>query len=147
MAVDYAQLSDMLLSDGRFEVLLTWGPGQLEMVRDVAAMTSRNPVIAPETEGLKQYMAMVQEADLYFGGDTGPMHIASALDVPVIAVFGGTKPDQHATLRQPYRVLCAQYDLKDAMDVEGMSAAAKMAAITPSMAYDACVELLFSSVK
>lgn len=143
----YSALADMLLSDGRFEVLLTWGPGQLEMVREVAAKTSRKLVIAPETDSLKEYMALVQGSDLYFGGDTGPMHIASALDVPVIAVFGGTKPEQHATLRQPYRILCAQYDLSDKVDVTDMSEEAKMACITPEMAYDACVDLLFGPNK
>jgi len=144
---NYAKLSDMLISDGRFEVLLTWGPGQLDMVREVANKTTRKQVIAPETDGLKQYMALVQSSDLYFGGDTGPMHIASALDVPVIAVFGGTKPEQHATLRQPYRILCAQYDLPDEQHFAEISSTDKMAMISPEMAYDACVELLFNSAK
>ena len=143
----YAVLTDMLLSDGRFEVLLTWGPGQLDMVREVASQTSRNPVIAPETDGLKQYMALIQHSDLYFGGDTGPMHIASALDVPVIAVFGGTKPEQHAPLRQPNRILCAQYDLSESEQATLVSDEAKLSAITPELAYDACVTLLFPSAK
>lgn len=143
----YAALSDLLLSDGRFEVLLTWGPGQLEVVREVAAKTSRNPVIAPETDGLKQYMALIQHSDLYFGGDTGPMHIASALDVPVIAVFGGTKPEQHAPLRQPYRILSAENDLSESDQAKCVSDADKLSAITPDMAYDACVGILFPAVK
>lgn len=143
----FAALTDLLLSDGRFDVLLTWGPGQLDMVRQIASMTNRNPVIAPETDGLKQYMALIQHSDLYFGGDTGPMHIASALDVPVIGVFGGTKPEQHATLRQPYRILCAEYDLSESDQAKLRTNEDKLSAISPEMAYDACVELLFSTVK
>ena len=137
----FAALTDMLLSDGRFDVLLTWGPGQLDMVHEVAAMTTRNPVIAPETDSLKQYMALVQESDLYFGGDTGPMHIASALDVPVVSVFGGTDPEQHATLRQPSKVLHASEFVPDLQILAAMTPSEMLSCITPEMAYDACVSL------
>ena len=137
----FAELADMLLSDGRFDVLLTWGPGQLEMVRDVAALASRNPVIAPETDGLKEYMALIQDSDMYFGGDTGPMHIASALDIPVVAVFGGSDPSQHSTLRHPNKALHASQIISDSDALIRMTAAEMMEVITPEIAYDACVAL------
>ena len=142
----FAVLADMLLADGRFDVLLTWGPGQQEMVRKVASLALRNPVIAPETDSLKQYMALIQDSDMYFGGDTGPMHIASALDVPVVAVFGGTDPEQHATLRQPYRVLHASEFVTDEARLKEMSVSERMASITPEIAYDACVALATGKV-
>ena len=143
----FAAITDMLLSDGRFDVLLTWGPGQLEMVRQVAEMTSRNPVIAPETDTLKQYMALVQDSDMYFGGDTGPMHIASALDVPVVSVFGGTSPEQHSTLRQPYRILHASEFVDSPSELSQLSHAEMLSLITPEIAYDACVAMLNSSTQ
>jgi heptosyltransferase I len=142
----FATLTDMLLSDGRFDVLLTWGPGQLDMVREVASMTSRNPIIAPETDGLKQYMALIQQSDLYFGGDTGPMHIASALDIPVVSVFGGTNPEQHATLRQPYIVLHISDRISDKDELKAMSNEDKLTLITPEMAYDTCVQVAFPKI-
>ena len=33
--------------------------------------------------------ALIAESALYFGNDTGAMHLAAALDVPVVAIFGG----------------------------------------------------------
>lgn len=142
----YAALIDMLLSDGRFDVVLTWGPGQHDVVRQVASMTHRSPIIAPSMENLKQYMALIRECDLYFGGDTGPMHIASALDVPVVAVFGGTDPSQHATLRQPYKALFpAGAKDKDAKYLKE-NGAALLAEIQPEQAYDACVAVTHGHV-
>ena len=38
---------------------------------------------------LPQLVALIAAAGLYFGNDTGAMHLAAALDVPVAAIFGG----------------------------------------------------------
>jgi heptosyltransferase I len=137
----FAELTDMLLSDGRFDVMLTWGPGQQDVVREVSALARRNAVIAPHTEGLKQYMALVQDCDLFVGGDTGPMHIASALDVPVVAMFGGTDPAQHSTLRPPCTMLFSERGKgKDARYLKE-NGPSLLAEITPDEVYDACVSI------
>ena len=142
---NFARLSDALLSDGRFEVLMTYGPGQLDQVVEVLEHTKREPVIAPQTNSLKQYMALIRRSDLYFGGDTGPMHIASALDVPVVAVFGGTDPRQHATLRVPFTVLTPDSSEPEEDADSSSSGLKSLERITPEAAYDACVKILTSA--
>lgn len=137
----YAALADMLEADGRFEVLLTWGPGQYDTVDRVAALTRRKPMIAPETGDLKRYAWLVQRVDLFFGGDTGPMHIASAMGTPVVAVFGGTDPARHAPLRRPSQVLYIGPDPPPkTLSLE--MAQTYLRSITPEMAYDACVRTI-----
>jgi heptosyltransferase-1 len=37
-------------------------------------------------------VAMLRRTDLFVGGDTGPMHLAAMLGVPVVALFGPTDP-------------------------------------------------------
>lgn len=41
---------------------------------------------------LTQYVALARRARLFLGGDTGPMHLAAALGVPVVAILGPTDP-------------------------------------------------------
>jgi len=135
----FAALADMLAADGRFEVLLTWGPGQFDQIERVRPMTRHRPVLAPETPDLKHYAWLVRRSDLYFGGDTGPMHIASAMGTPVVAVFGGTDPAKHAPLRKPSEVL---YDLPDGEATGRLSAQERLRRLTPEMAYDACVRVI-----
>ncbi len=137
----FAQLADMIMRDGRYEVLLTWGPGQRETVDAVIRLSRNKPHVAPETPDLKHYAALVAQCDLYFGGDTGPMHIASAMDTPVVAVFGGTHPAQHAPLRQPSRVLYAGPEIPT-RSIDKENAEALFREITPELAYDVCVEAL-----
>lgn len=134
----YAQLSDLLLADGRFEVVLTWGPEQLEIVKQILDKAHRMPIVGPETPDLKHLAWMMYRADCYFGGDTGPMHIAWAMGTPVVAVFGGTNPVQHAPYRQPHRVLSAG----EAGPCDLATARKRLHSITPEQAYEACLQML-----
>ncbi|RLB93169.1 MAG: glycosyltransferase family 9 protein, partial [Deltaproteobacteria bacterium] len=42
--------------------------------------------------GLKDLVALIDRASFFVCNDTGPMHIAAALDIPVFAVFGPANP-------------------------------------------------------
>jgi len=136
----FSELADMILADGRFEALLTWGPGQRPVVEAIRAKARRDPQIAPETPGLKHYARLVHRADIFFGGDTGPMHIAWAMGTPVVAVFGGTDPAKHAPLKPPFEVLYAgPKDPPKSIPLE--KAQQNLRRISPEMAYDACVRI------
>ncbi len=137
----FAELVDMLLCDGRFEVMLTWGPGQRACVEEICAKSRRNPHIAPETPCLKHYACLVARCALFVGGDTGPMHIAAAMDVPVVAIFGGTSPEKHGPYLKPCRILYAgPPNIPHNLDAK--EASAYLAAIKPEAVYDACIGLL-----
>jgi len=40
-------------------------------------------------------ISLLARADLLVGGDTGPMHLAAAMGVPVVALFGPTSPERN----------------------------------------------------
>ncbi|HNR33749.1 MAG TPA: glycosyltransferase family 9 protein [Candidatus Hydrogenedentes bacterium] len=130
----FAELAERLLADGRFEVLMTWGPGQRGDVEAVVSLMRRKPVVPPETGGLKELAWLLHRADLYFGGDTGPMHIASIMGVPVVAVFGGTDPAKHAPYQRPCEILY--------VDDPSLSAEEKLRRITADKAFDACIRMV-----
>jgi ADP-heptose:LPS heptosyltransferase len=130
----FAALTDLLLADGRFEVMFTWGPGQLEVVHEVASRCRRAPIIAPETPDLKHFAWLVHRCALYFGGDTGPMHIAALMGTPVVAVFVGTDPAMHAPYQHPHRALVHSVGPKRP----------DTRIVSPEIAYHACLELTSS---
>src|SRR5260370_34337496 len=41
---------------------------------------------------VSELIALTRRARLFIGGDTGPMPLAAALKVPVVAIFGPTSP-------------------------------------------------------
>jgi heptosyltransferase I len=40
-------------------------------------------------------IALTRRAKLFVGGDTGPLHLAAALQIPVVAIFGPTDPTRN----------------------------------------------------
>jgi heptosyltransferase-1 len=46
----------------------------------------------PTKGSITDLIALTRRARLFIGGDTGPLHLAAALRVPVVAIFGPTDP-------------------------------------------------------
>lgn len=71
-----------------------WGPGEESLAAGVVAMSEGTAVATPQTR-IGDLVALVRAARLMISGDTGPLHIASALSTPVIALFGPTDPSRN----------------------------------------------------
>lgn len=70
--------------------LINYGPGEEGLARQVEQNSSKHAVAASFT--ISQLMAIAGRASLFISGDTGPMHLAALLQVPVVAIFGPTDP-------------------------------------------------------
>ena len=85
----YAELADRLARQYNGTVLLLRGPEEAALVQNIqAAMQSDAITYAPET--IRALGALLSCCDLVVCNDSGPMHIAAALDVPMVAIFGPT---------------------------------------------------------
>jgi ADP-heptose:LPS heptosyltransferase len=56
-------------------------------------------IVPGEGWSLAEMRALMDRAALFLGGDSGPMHIAATSDVPIVALYGPTVPDQWAPWR------------------------------------------------
>jgi heptosyltransferase-1 len=70
--------------------IINYGPGEGQLARDaeVASQGAAKAVTCSITE----LIALTRQARLFIGGDTGPLHLAAALQIPVVAIFGPTDP-------------------------------------------------------
>jgi heptosyltransferase I len=85
----YGQVARRLAEDG-VKSLINFGPGEEPLVRAVeSASEGTAKGIACS---LTELIALTGRARLFVGGDTGPMHLAAALGIPVVAIFGPTNP-------------------------------------------------------
>jgi heptosyltransferase-1 len=70
--------------------ILNYGPGEEQLVQaaEVASGGTAHPMSCTITE----LIALTRRARLFIGGDTGPLHLAAALRVPALAIYGPTDP-------------------------------------------------------
>jgi heptosyltransferase I len=70
--------------------ILNYGPGEDELAR--AAEAASGVAARAMNCTLTELIALTRRTRLFVGGDTGPMHLAAALGVPVVGIFGPTDP-------------------------------------------------------
>jgi ADP-heptose:LPS heptosyltransferase len=86
-------------------VLLTAGPSDAQAAARVIAQARARAgadatrIVDGDPLSLWQLRAACDRAALFIGGDSGPLHIASTSDVPVVALYGPTLPERSAPWR------------------------------------------------
>jgi lipopolysaccharide heptosyltransferase II len=76
--------------DQRFNFILFWGnESEKNIAEKINAETDKRAVLIPETN-LKYMGAIAEKCAVFLTNDTGPMHIAAALGVNIVAIFGPT---------------------------------------------------------
>jgi ADP-heptose:LPS heptosyltransferase len=106
----YAELVGELLDSGSRGVVLTGGPGDRAdagPTRERWGGHARFVDVLGETD-LPELMAVFSRCRVFIGCDTGPMHLAAALGLPVVALFGPADPlrtgpygPRHRVVRTP----------------------------------------------
>ena len=85
----YAEVARKLTDLG-LQFVVNYGPGEEELGRAVESMSAGKAQALNCTIG--ELIALTRRARLFIGGDTGPLHLAAALRVPVIGIYGPTDP-------------------------------------------------------
>jgi len=81
------------LSDSGMAVVVNYGPEEETLAQRVRH--SSGGTAHPIKCSVGELIALTRRASLFIGGDTGPMHLAAALGVPVVALFGPTQPERN----------------------------------------------------
>jgi heptosyltransferase-1 len=78
------------LAEDRMKSLINFGPGEEPLMR--AVESASKGTATGVASSLTELLALTRRARIFIGGDTGPLHLAAALGVPVVAIFGPTNP-------------------------------------------------------
>ncbi|MEK7293576.1 MAG: HAD-IIIA family hydrolase, partial [Nitrospirota bacterium] len=104
----FAETADRLAGQSGAKVLIVGARGEETLARAIAEKIQARTVVLSGQTSVRELMAAVKRCAVFVTNDTGPMHIAAAFGVPVVAVFGPTDwrttapfGTGHALVRQP----------------------------------------------
>jgi heptosyltransferase-1 len=106
----YGEVAAMLAKHG-IASLINVGPKEAELGKRV--MAASGGVAKPILCSISQLVALLRKAALFIGGDTGPMHLANLMGVPLVAVFGPTDPARNGPFYPPFEVVRHQASQTD----------------------------------
>jgi ADP-heptose:LPS heptosyltransferase len=87
-AARFADVANDLAARHGAQLILTGGPGEEEIAGSVAALVNAPVTNLAGKTSLGGLAAVLSELDLFVTNDTGPGHIATALGVPSVTIFG-----------------------------------------------------------
>ncbi|MFH1691409.1 MAG: lipopolysaccharide heptosyltransferase II [Candidatus Omnitrophota bacterium] len=90
----YAQLCEKLAQKG-YRVMLTGHKNDIGFVKKILKNLTFEPICAVGLTSLMQLACLVEKCDCFVTGDSAPMHLAAAMCVPFVALFGPTNPKRH----------------------------------------------------
>ena len=93
---EFAKVASELSNE--YDVLIFGGPGEKDIAMDIENLLSEKGVknyqnFAGQTS-ISELLKYIASLDLFITGDSGPMHVAAAFQIPTIAIFGPTKDDE-----------------------------------------------------
>lgn len=85
---NFAKAGDMLAENLKIKVMINLAPDQAGLGEKVKGMMKNQPVLFCSPTTLGELAALFKKASLVISNDSGPAHIAAAVGVPVISIFG-----------------------------------------------------------
>jgi len=90
----FSQLGDKIVEELKFKVVLAAGPHDCGLCKKVSTDARNKFIDLSGKTSLAQLSALMLKSKLIITNDSGNLHLASYLNVPVVAVFGPTDADK-----------------------------------------------------
>jgi heptosyltransferase-2 len=104
-AARYAALIDLLAERHGAECVLVGAPREAPACERVAAASGAGAMVLAGHTTVAQAMALLTLCDAFVGNDSGSMHLAGALGLPTVGIFGSSDPSRTAPLGPRTRAL------------------------------------------
>ncbi|MBI3324785.1 MAG: lipopolysaccharide heptosyltransferase II [Candidatus Omnitrophica bacterium] len=104
-AARFGAVADRLIEEARVEVVLTGEPDEAPVIQDTLKAMRQTAHSALGLTTLQQLAVLMQRAQLVITNDSASLHLACAVDAPVLALFGPTDPRKYGPTGPRDRVI------------------------------------------
>lgn len=126
----FVELADLLAERLAVRCIIVGGPDDVQQAEDIRSRTRSQPLSLAGATSLLELGAVLGRCTAVVTADTGPMHVATAVRTPVVALFGASAPERTGPVGTGHRVImarglscspCQQKTCNNAMKMECMS--------------------------
>ncbi|MGH9963089.1 MAG: glycosyltransferase family 9 protein, partial [Pyrinomonadaceae bacterium] len=108
-AEGFAEVADDLREQHGIQVVLVAGQNEAMKMERVAEHCRFSPILLRGTS-ISELIWVIQGARIFIGNDSGPTHVAAALQVPVVVLFGSSDSQIWYPWRVPCRIVQNDFD-------------------------------------
>jgi heptosyltransferase II len=101
----FAAAADEIAKEFSARTLIVGGPDEAEIGKEVAAKMRTPSLNLAGRTSVRQLMALLSQCRLLITNDSGPMHVAAAFGVPIVAIFGSTDHTTTSPLSPSCRIV------------------------------------------
>jgi heptosyltransferase-2 len=106
----YALLADRLIESQKVRIVIFGGPGEEGLGHAISSQMRYPALVLSGRLTVRELMAMIRQCALLITNDSGPMHIAAAFGIPLVAIFGPTDPQTTSPLGEKSLLLRKSVD-------------------------------------
>ncbi len=101
----FARLATLFQEKNDAAILITGSAEESGIASAIVSSLERKPSVLTGQTTLPQLLGLISLSSLFVSNDTGPMHLANALRIPVVAIFGPTNPEVTGPFERPAEVI------------------------------------------
>jgi heptosyltransferase-2 len=106
----FAKVADKAVEEWGVRVLIFGSAGDRDSCLEVESQMEYNPFNLCGRTELGEAMALIGSCSMFLTNDSGLMHVASALDIPTVAIFGSTDHVATGPISNKARVVRSQVE-------------------------------------
>ena len=126
----FAKLADTIITEYDAQIVFTGSPEEKEFIDRIIIKMDRAAVnLAGETD-LRLLSGIIGKLDLFICNDSAPLHIASAMKTPTVAIFGPSKSKETGPYGNIHRVVEKDFPCRFSCDED----------VCKHQAYKECME-------
>jgi heptosyltransferase-2 len=104
-AAKFAAVIDALAEKLGAESVLVGAPSERAKCEEVAALSGSGAIVAAGETSIGELIALLSICSAFVGNDSGGMHLAGAIGIPTVAIFGSTNPIRTGPAKPTSRVI------------------------------------------
>jgi heptosyltransferase-2 len=138
----FAGVADVLSAEWGAKVVIVGSGAEAPLAGEIEAAARTPPVNLAGKTTVRELMALLSLSTLLVTNDSGPMHIAAALGVPLVAIFGPTDRRRTSPWSERAKVVQVEIDCSPCRRRVCDRGHECMLGVTPDMVITAARELL-----